>query len=79
MKFRRQHATGRFVFDFWCPEQRLAIELDGGYHEEAEQTVKDIDRDQEIRKFGVQFLRFTNEEILTNLPDVLDKILNTIE
>ncbi|MGC4044955.1 MAG: endonuclease domain-containing protein [Armatimonas sp.] len=74
MKFRRQHPTGRFVFDFWCPEQRLAIELDGGYHEESEQAAKDTDCDQEIRKFGVQLLRFTNEEVLTNLNAVLDKI-----
>ena len=31
-KFRRQHSVGRYILDFYCPSERLAIELDGAHH-----------------------------------------------
>lgn len=34
VRFRRQHPVGRFILDFWCAEAKLAIEVDGGIHDE---------------------------------------------
>ncbi len=31
-KFRRQYSIGEFIVDFYCPEEKLAVELDGAGH-----------------------------------------------
>ncbi len=43
LKFRRQHFIGPYILDFYCPERRLVIEVDGGQH--AEQLDKDHKED----------------------------------
>ena len=40
-KFRRQHPLDRFIVDFYCPEAKLCIEIDGGSHFETEQEEYD--------------------------------------
>ncbi len=77
-KFRRQHPIGNFIADFYCHEEKLAIEVDGGYHNEKEQRAYDEARTQVINEFGVQVMRFSNEEILNNLPEVLNKIRHNL-
>jgi very-short-patch-repair endonuclease len=74
-KFRRQHPIGNFVADFYCHETKLIIELDGGYHNEKEQTERDEARTQVINEFGINVIRFTNYEVINNLGTVLSKIL----
>ena len=72
-KFRRQHPIfGRFIIDFYCPEKRLAIELDGSVHEGREAI--DKDRQNLIEANGIKVIRFKNEEILYNLNVFLEKI-----
>jgi very-short-patch-repair endonuclease len=73
-KFRRQHPLGQFVLDFYCPKARLAIELDGGVHEEAIQHELDRCRDLWFRARGIQVLRFTNKELQENPGWVLHLI-----
>jgi len=73
-KFRRQHPMGNFIADFYCHEKKLIVEVDGGYHNEAEQKEYDAARTQAINEFSVRVMRFTNEEILNSLPEVLKKI-----
>ncbi|MBI5643029.1 MAG: endonuclease domain-containing protein [Deltaproteobacteria bacterium] len=73
-KFRRQHSIGSFIVDFYCPEFRLAIEVDGNSHfldgaEEADRI-----RESEIEKYGITFLRFTNNDICENLEVVIERI-----
>jgi very-short-patch-repair endonuclease len=77
IKFRRQHpiAGTIFVVDFLSYENRLIIELDGGIHEE--QKVADAARQREIESLGYRFLRFRNEQILTDLESSLITILST--
>src|SRR3546814_1406266 len=48
-KFRRQQAMGPYVLDFYCHDLKLAIELDGGQHNEAEQVARDLRRDAFMR------------------------------
>jgi very-short-patch-repair endonuclease len=74
LKFRRQHAVGRFVVDFYCHELRLAVELDGGIHLAAEQRGRDQERQSELEETGLRFLRFSNDDVLFALEAVLIRI-----
>ncbi|GAB4371183.1 MAG: hypothetical protein Kow00121_12510 [Elainellaceae cyanobacterium] len=71
-KFRRQHPIGTFIVDFFCHEERLILEVDGGVHT----TQKELDRQRQelLESLGLRFLRVTSEEVETSLPNVLEKI-----
>jgi leucyl-tRNA synthetase len=74
-KFRRQHPVGNYLPDFVCLEKRLIIEVDGGYHNTAEQVEIDENRAFELeQKYLFKVIRFTNEEVLNNIEFVLDTI-----
>jgi very-short-patch-repair endonuclease len=73
-KFRRQHPFGRYILDFYCAERRLCIEVDGGIHSDPWNHAKDQVRDRRLRVSGVRVLRFTNRQVLTDLPMVLESI-----
>ena len=73
-KFRRQYGIRMFVVDFFCPELNLAIEVDGFTHENARQQQRDANRQRLIESYGVHFLRFTDEEVLTNAEAVVQAI-----
>ena len=74
LRFRRQHAFGSFILDFYCPECRLAIELDGAVHADPDQHQHDIERQAALEAEGIAVLRFTNTAIEQNLPAVLAEI-----
>jgi very-short-patch-repair endonuclease len=74
--FRRQHPIGDYIADFICLQKKLVIEVDGGYHDDPDQQSDDLMRTQCIEKFGYTVIRFKNEEISTNLPQVLTIIKN---
>ncbi|MDR1761085.1 MAG: DUF559 domain-containing protein [Bacteroidales bacterium] len=75
LKFRRQHplCVG-FILDFYCAEAKLGIELDGGYHNSAEQQAHDDERTKIINEYGINIIRFTNEEVLQDVENTLKKI-----
>ncbi|XGV97031.1 MAG: endonuclease domain-containing protein [Leptolyngbya sp. BL-A-14] len=73
LKFRCQHPVGRFIVDFYCPSCKLVIEVDGEIH--IQQEASDEARTEKLRSFGYQVLRFTNEEVLSDLQTVLTRIL----
>jgi very-short-patch-repair endonuclease len=76
-KFRRQESIGRYVVDFYCPELRLAVEVDGDTHNGRE--AYDRHRDTELAAVGVEVMRFTDGEI-SSLPDlVLERIRLRVE
>jgi very-short-patch-repair endonuclease len=60
-----------FIPDFYCHQEKLVIELDGGVHDE--RTMKDKHRDLLLRNFGLRVLRISNYE-LTDIDSVLEKI-----
>jgi very-short-patch-repair endonuclease len=74
-KFRRQHQFGPYILDFFCPAAKLAIELDGGQHYSEEGESKDNARTLFLEANGIQVLRFTNTEVLTQLKAVSEAIL----
>ena len=73
-KFRRQHSVANYVLDFYCPSERIAIELDGEVHLEKEQKEKDIERDENLQQMEIKVLRFKNQEVFSDLDKVLKKI-----
>ncbi len=72
LKFRRQHVIEGFVVDFYCHELRLAIEVDGGVHN----NQKDYDelRQSLIEDKGIRFIRVQNEEVNRDVNILLEKI-----
>lgn len=73
-KFRRQHAILDYIADFYCNEKNLIIEVDGGYHNGAEQIIHDEARTKRLENKGYQVLRFSNEEIINNINETINKI-----
>ena len=74
VRFRRQHPIGDYIADFVCLPKRLIIEIDGGYHNNAEQAEFDRMRTSWLEKKGYQVIRFTNEEIAYKLKEVVQTI-----
>ena len=70
-KFRRQHPLGRYILDFYCHEERLAIELDGGGHGAEEQAAYDAVRTEELEGADIRVLRFWNNQVLMETESVL--------
>ena len=73
-RFRRQHPFERFVLDFYCCEAKLAVELDGGQHNEPEAIVRDTERTAFLEQHGIQVIRFWNNEVFQNLEGVLQSV-----
>jgi len=73
-RFLRQCSVDHFVIDFYCPELKLAIEIDGDVHEIPEQKDYDKARKNYLETFGIEFIRLTNDEFLENLNKAFDKI-----
>jgi len=77
-KFRRQYSIKGFVLDFYSPEVRLGIEVDGGYHFRRFQGDYDKARQRLIESLKIGFIRFTNENILTDIDKAISKIKDKI-
>ena len=75
-KFRRQHPFEKFIFDFYAPEIKLAIELDGSPHKENAEY--DNLRTEYLKSEGIAIIRFWNKEIENNLEKVLERIRKAI-
>jgi very-short-patch-repair endonuclease len=73
-KFRRQHSIGHYIADFYCPSEKLIIELDGHHHYTPEGISKDLERDGHLEMMDIKVLRFENKEVLNNLTQVVKSI-----
>lgn len=78
-RFRRQYSIGRFIVDFYCPELKLAIEIDGDTHIQGNNPEYDKERQKIIESLEINFLRFTNSEVYHNMEYVLETIYDKIE
>ena len=67
------------MIDFYSPELKLAIELDGGIHNEPNQKIYDAERQKYLEAVGITFLRFTNEEFVDNGDYASNKIKEAIK
>ncbi|WP_417200719.1 endonuclease domain-containing protein [Bizionia sp.] len=78
LKFRRQHPILFYIADFYCHALHLIIEIDGGYHESSEQKEKDVARTELLKSNGITLIRFTNDEVLNHVDDVITRLSSTI-
>ncbi len=76
LRFRCQHPIEPYIVDFYCPAARLAIELDGVSHDDRARY--DRQRTRWLQQQGIHVLRFTNEDVLTNLDGVLECIARVV-
>jgi very-short-patch-repair endonuclease len=79
VKFRRQFPIGRYVLDFYAPKYRLGIEADGGQHYDDRKKQQDEFRARELVKLGLEIVRFSDRDILTNIEGVYKAIERTLE
>lgn len=73
-KFRRQHSVGGYILDFYCPSERLAVELDGAVHDSDMAQQYDRERDRFLRHCGILVLRFENRWVFQQPDAVLAEI-----
>ena len=78
-KFRRQHIIGQYIADFICLRENLIVEVDGSIHQLPENIASDEERTNWLNHQGYRVIRFSNNDVLTNLGSVLDKILLTLQ
>ncbi len=77
-KFRRQHPVAGYIPDFVCLDAKLIIEVDGAYHDAAEQKVFDALRTEWLGEHGYTMIRFTNEEVLEQMDTVKTRIQDAL-
>lgn len=75
-KFRRQHSVANYILDFYCPSEKLAIELDGQGHFETTQAEYDRERDLFLNHCGIKVLRFENKEVYEHPEGLLESVKN---
>ena len=74
MRVSRQYSVGPYILDYYCPTLKLAIELDGGQHNEAEARKYDIARSEFLNAHGIKVVRFWNDEVLREIDGVMARM-----
>ncbi len=75
-KFRRQHSIGNFIVDFYCPCEKLVIELDGSIHSNIVNEEYDANRTKFLNSLDIKVIRFKNDDVFNNIENVM---LTTID
>jgi len=79
VKFRRQVPYGMYILDFYSHEVRLNIEVDGSQHYTEEGMAKDRIRDAELGADGIEVMRFSDGDVLTNITGVGEAIYEKLK
>ncbi len=74
-KFRRQYGIGPYIIDFYCPQLKFAIELDGDVHAFNNVHIKDLIRDKFLEECGITIKRFWNHEVFEDIDAVTEVIV----
>ena len=73
-KFRRQHSVGKYILDFYCASEKLAVELDGAAHFTDEARDYDRERRNYLENQGINVIRFENKRVFDEPDWVIDFI-----
>lgn len=73
-KFRRQHSIGSYVVDFYCPGEKLVVELGGAGHYDVVGNARDVERTCYLETQGLRVLRFENKDFWSHPQSVLSAI-----
>jgi very-short-patch-repair endonuclease len=71
VKFFRQYSIGPYIVDFYSPTMKLAVELDGGQHNQCQNKEYDAARSEYLRVQGIEAIRFWNNDVLLDIQSVL--------
>ena len=74
IRFHRQYSVGPYILDFYCPQKKIAVELDGYSHKKADTRKYDKFRTDFLSTLGIKTIRFWNSEVEKDLTNVLKKI-----
>ena len=74
IRFRRQHPIGEFIAVFFSYEALMVIEIDGAVHQDPSQLERDIERIKILASLGIKVIRFSNEEVIGHLDQVINRI-----
>ena len=74
MKFLRQYSIGPYILDFYCPTVKLAVELDGGQHNQSDKRERDAARSEYLKAQRIDVMRLWNNEVLLDIESVLSKL-----
>ena len=74
VRFSRQKVLGKYIVDFYSAEAKLAIELDGSKHYEADALQRDADRSAFLEGYGLTVIRIPNNEVSRNFCGVCEYI-----
>jgi very-short-patch-repair endonuclease len=77
-KFFRQYGVGGYILDFYCPRIKLAIEIDGGQHNENSVVLFDERRTKYLKSLGIKVVRFWNNDVLENIDGIYVKVLESV-
>jgi very-short-patch-repair endonuclease len=75
LRFRRQTPVGPYIVDFFCPQQRLIVEVDGDQHGYPVQEARDARRDTWLRTLGYVVVRVGNRDVMSNIDGVCETII----
>ncbi len=78
-KFRRQFGVGKYILDFYCPSEKLAIELDGADHFTSHGLENDAERDNYLKKEGIKVQRIENKHVFKNMENVIQLITDNFK
>lgn len=75
VRFRRQHAIGPYVADFYCPAIKLVIEVDGLSHDLGDRPARDTQRDLYLHSLGLHVLRIPALDVLRDAATVAEGLV----
>ena len=78
-RFRRQYSVEGYIIDFYCPELRLAIEVDGDSHFQKGSQEKDRRRQIQVEALGIHFFRVRNVEVFEHIDDILLALVRKVQ
>jgi len=78
-RIKRQHPIWKYIADYYCHELKLIIEIDGEIHLSKEIKEYDINRDVTLTEYGIEIMRFTNDEVINEIDKVIEEIKKKIE
>jgi len=78
IRFIRQYSIGPYIVDFYCPTMKLAVELDGGQHNQHENREYDATRSEYLKAQGIDVMRFWNHDVLIDTDSVLTRLAERV-
>ncbi len=74
-RVRRQHPMGPYVLDFYYPQAKLCVEVDGASHGMGDTPARDAQRDAWLAARGVATLRLPAAEVMADADETAWAVL----